>query len=190
MFELRDLYPAAAREAKPLPEGYNFRQAGPDDMLACAATAGATPEHYARRCRQGIHCYVVEADGRPVNLTWLHFGSCYVRGLGLLIRAKPTTCYLYNVFTDPGQRGKGLYKTTQQKLIQILARQGITKVIQVVEARNRIPQLTLPQFGYEHMLTISCLCVCGLKFTKLCGTDGNITARRVLWKTPRDVYVV
>jgi len=189
VFELRDLAAAARSQAGVcLPNGYSFRLAAPEELSACALLAETPLEEYLRRCREGDQCYATYWRGEPVNLNWLHFGSCYVYGLGLWIEAQPSECYLYNVLTEPGHRGKGLYKNTQRILIEMLAERGITRVRQVVAVDNTVPQAALPKLGYQWTQAIRHKCIGGLKITTVLDAAGAVASRRVFWRTPKGVF--
>jgi len=189
LFELCDLAEVARSQTDVcLAEGYVIRQTTPEELPVCAELAGAAIAEYRRRCRSGDQCYVTFRNAEPVNLNWLHFGPCYVYGLGLLIEAGPSECYLYNVFTDPGHRGKGLYKTTQRLLIQRLAERGITRVRQVVAFDNSVPQLVLPKLGYRLTQDIHHKCIGGLKMTAVRDVAGAAASRRLFWRTPKGIF--
>jgi GNAT superfamily N-acetyltransferase len=184
ILELDDLAAAAARfPAAVLPAEYTFRRADPADLPACALLAGAAPDDYQRRHRRGDQCYVTLCRERPVHLAWLHFGPCYVRGMGLLVEALSAECYLYNVFTAPPYRGKGLYKTGQQEIIGRLAAEGITRIRQLVTLDNAVPLATLPKLGYATTDLIRYRRLCGVHFTALRRADGKIV-RRLTWRQP------
>ncbi len=129
--------------------GSVLRKATREDSQGCAALSGILTEEFQRRVAEGDQCLVSYLDDRPVNLTWLHFGRCYVRGVGLLVNAKDGDCYIYGVVTMPQYRGKGLYKHTQSELLRLLRARGISRVFQVVEEGNTIVLKTLPRFGYR-----------------------------------------
>lgn len=189
VFELCDLAEVArSQPGVSLPEGCSFRQATPEELPACAELARTPLEEYRRRYRDGDECHAIFWGGEPVNLNWLHFGSCYVYGLGLLIQAEPSECYLYNVFTDPGHRGKGLYKTTQRMLIEWLAGRGITRVRQVVASDNAVPQLALPKLGYRLTQDILHKCIGGLKITTVRNVAAAVASRRLFWRTPKGIF--
>ncbi len=171
-----------------LPKEYAFRQATPEELPACAELAETPLDEYRRRCQEGDQCYVTFSGGEPVNLNWLHFGPCYVYGLGLQIEARPSECYLYNVLTDPPHRGRGLYKNTQRILIETLASRGITRVRQVVAVDNTVPQLALPKLGYELTQVIRHRCIGGLKITTILDAGGAAASRRLSWRTPVGVF--
>jgi ribosomal protein S18 acetylase RimI-like enzyme len=189
VFELRDLAMVARSQAGVcLPMEYTFRQATPEELPACAELADTPLDEYRRRCHDGDQCYVTFCGEEPVNLNWLHFGPCYVYGLGLLIEAGPSECYLYNVLTHPRQRGKGLYKNTQRILIETLASRGIARVRQVVAVDNIVPQLALPKLGYELTQVIRHRCIGGLKITTILDAGGAVASRRLFWRTPAGVF--
>jgi len=172
-----------------LPEGYTFRQADLADLPGCAEMAGVSLPEYQRRWRHGDECYVVVRGGRPVNLSWLHFGSCYVCGLGLLVEAPQCECYLYNVFTDRAHRGRGLYKVTQRLLKRILALRGTTRIRQVVTVHNAVPLATLPRLGYRLTQIVRYRCILGLNMTaSYDAADGRRLSQRRFWKRPAAMF--
>ena len=184
ILELGDLAAAATRyQGAALPAEYTFRRADAADLPACALLAGVPLDDYRRRHQRGDPCYVILCRERPVHLAWLHFGPCYVRGLGLFVEALAAECYLYNVFTAAGHRGKGLYKIGQQKIIGLLAAQGITRIRQLVALDNTVPLATLPKLGYAATDLIRYRRLCGLHFTAVRHADGK-TVRRLSWKQP------
>lgn len=189
VLELADLAAAIpAPETMMLPEGYTFRMAEIGDLAACAVLARTPLEEYQRRWRQGGQCYVTFHDERPVNLNWLHFGSCYVRGLGLFVEAPLSECYLYNVLTDRAYRGLGLYKITQRRLIEILTAERITRIRQVVMDGNRVPLETLPKLGYALTERVRYRHLCGLNVATTETIDGRRLSRRRFWRRPASVF--
>jgi hypothetical protein len=191
VYELNDLAAFAGEiNEEPLPAGCGFRLATTAEMPDCAAMAQASTVEYRRRVRCGDQCYAVFQGNRPVNINWLHFGSCYVRGLGLLIEADAAQCYLYNVFTDRACRRQGLYANTQLRLIKALAARGVQGIRQVVMRENTAPQLALPKWRYELAQIVRHRCVLGTRLTSLFDRHGQLLERRLFWRIPTDVYQI
>jgi ribosomal protein S18 acetylase RimI-like enzyme len=190
VYELEDLAARPAGHETALAQGYGFRQVNWEELDACAAVAGAPAEEYRRRWEQGGECYAAFWQGRPAHLGWLHFGSVYVRGLGLLIEADPSVCYLYNVVTDPDHRRRGLYKCTQRTVTAMLAARGIRRVTQVVMMSNTVPQITLPQLGYRLAQVVRHTSLCGWKFTVVRDAAGKTISRRLFCRAPKSVFLI
>lgn len=188
VFELNSLAVGQGADGgEGLPEEYSFRLAEGEDLAVCAAMAGTPLEQYQRRRDRGDRCYAVFLGHRAVNLSWLHFGPCYVRGLGWLVEATPSECYLYNVVTAPSHRGKGLYKRTQRRLVDILGAQGVTRIRQVVMVGNTIPLASLPKLGYTLTEEVRHLFLGGLHVTTAYDATGKRLWRRWFCRQPTTV---
>lgn len=190
VYQLDDLTTHGAGHEEPLPDGYTLRRATWEDLETCAATAGATLAEYQRRWQQGGWCYAVFCQDRAVHLGWLHFGSVYVRGLGLLIEADSSVCYWYNVVTDPEHRRRGLYRNTLRRVTAMLASQGVQRVTQVVMTANRVPQIALPNLGYHLAQIVRHTSLFGCKATTICDSAGNVVSRRLFFRPPRAVFLI
>ena len=189
IFELDNLSTIAAgvRPEAP-PGGCEFRQATSDDMAGCARMAGFEPDLYRDRLAAGEECHLALQNGAPVNLTWLHFGSCYVRGMGLRIDVPASDCYLYNVVTDPRCRGMGLYKYTQRRIVRLLAERGVERIRQLVMIDNAVPHATLPKLGYRMVEQIRHRALCGVGITAIMDLAARRCRRRVLLRRPTGIF--
>lgn len=189
MFELCDLPGVAARQgSESLPDEYLFRPVTPEELPACAELSGVPLAECRRRHAAGDECYAVFYGGIPVNLNWLHFGACYVCGMGLRIEALASECYVYNIFTAPRHRGHGLYKSTQRHLIALLAQRGVGRIRQLVMVGNTVPTVSLPKFGYTLSEVIRHTRLGGLKFTTVRGTASGAKSYQLSWKIPAGVF--
>ena len=178
----------AATNSIALREGYKFQEATPDDLPACAAVAGIGLEECNRRITEGNRCFVTFYDNEPVNLNWLHVGCYYVRGLGYSNEEENGAGYLYNLYTHPDHRGKGLYKAALINMVNILSRQGITCFHQIVVSDNKIPFAVLPTLGYGNARNISHTRICGLKFTVARDPSGKVLSRSIFVYPPKNLF--
>ena len=119
-----------------------------NDVAACAQLSGLSEQEIRRRFEQGERCLGVLGDAKQlVNLSWLHFGPCYVRGLGLRLDLGEKDCYVYGVVTHPDHRGMGLYRWTQHELMRILKEQAVPRIVQLVEDGNEAPLRLFPNLA-------------------------------------------
>jgi GNAT superfamily N-acetyltransferase len=189
LFELSDLAAAALRQGQgDLPKGYVFRLANAEEFAACSELSGVALSECRRRGAAGDQCYAVFCGGCPVNLNWLHFGACYVYGLGLRIDAPRSDCYLYNIYTSPAHRGHGLYNCTQRQLLQLLADRGVSRIRQVVMVGNMVPTNALPKFGYVLSTVIRHTTVGGLRMTTMRDTSSGARACQFSCKAPAGIF--
>ncbi len=189
LFELSNLGAAAHRQGKgDLPTGYVFRPVAAEELPACAELSGVALAECRRRLAAGDQCYAVFCGGCPVNLNWLHFGSCYVYGLGLRIEAPQSDCYLYNIYTSPACRGQGLYNCTQRQLLHMLADRGMSRIRQVVMVGNKVPTNALPKFGYLLSTVIRHITLGGLRVTVMHDTSSGAKAYQFSWTAPAEIF--
>lgn len=173
-----------------MPRGYNLRLATLDDLPACAAMAGMKVNEYLRRAKHGDACYITVFENKPVNQSWVRFGSAYIRGIGYYLDNGTGVAYLYNIYSHPVHRRRGLYKTALQHLHQMLTHRGITRLRQIVDNTNAIPLAVLPDFGYKMARRIVHTRVCGLKITVIRDPSGKILSRKIFISPPENVFQI
>lgn len=176
------------RQMGSFPKGYIFRLATRGEMPACSAMTGSTAKEYYRRWDVGDSCYGVFIDNKPVSITWIHRGSCYIRGMGYLHNGTSSDIYIYGIMTEPAARGKGLYKNALMQLAEVLFEGGATRLIQLVEEGN-VPVLkTLPDLGYVKTKMIKHLKLFGIKYTVTVDLVTGKVSRRLFFVSPQLDY--
>ena len=160
------------------PDGYVLRRARLDDLPACAAMAGIPMAEYLRRHEAGDICYAIFHQQQPAAISWLHFGPCYVRGLGYRLDADEADCYAYGGFAVPAYRGKGLYKFLQRELIQIVRSMGSPRMWELVMHDNPAIQAMLSRLGYEMAAALRHVMLLGVRQTTIRDARGHVKARQ------------
>ena len=187
VFELPRQMSARNRRPFSFPADYSARYATRNELPAVAAMAGLGEAECSRRMDSGDKCFSVFHTSRLVNVAWIHFGPCYVRGVGYHHPGQKSDAYIYNILTDPAERGKGLYKNALLHLSDELFRSQADRLVQLVEPGN-VPVLhTLPQLGYVHTATISHVTLCGVKCTTVRNPKNKTIVRRI-FRYPPDVF--
>lgn len=182
---------ALAMVENALPQGTSFRPVRREEFPACAKLAVLQVQEIERRYEHGDVCYALFLHDRLVNLNWLHFGSCYVRGMNLRLDLEPTDGYLYGIGTDPACRGQGFYKATQQELVRHLAAQGTRRLLQLVMDWNAIPIASLPRLGYRPTRHIRSIQIARfLRWTTVRENHSPTAEHQFRWKTPRGVFSI
>ena len=172
------------------PADYDLSEFYSEHIEICAALSGLPSHELRRRFENGDRCIGVVQSDQPVNVNWLHYGSCYVRGLGLRIDLGTNDCYLYGVVTATEHRGKGLYRQSQLKLIQLLQSGGLNRIVQLVEKGNEVPLKTLPKLGYQLLWSIRHLTIMGVQRTIILDTQGRVISRQYHLRQPADVVCI
>lgn len=172
------------------PHDYEVRFASREDIPACAGMAETEETEFRRRYQSGDKCLGVFQNKRPANINWIHYGSCYVRGLGYYHPGEITDAYIYGIVTDPSERGKGLYKNALIKLTEELFSAGAECLVQMVEEGNTPVLHTLPQLGYSLKKRIFHLTLLGVKYTSVRNSDGTLAERRLFFLPPRNDFII
>ena len=189
LFEMKNPLDFAAVEATDTDCGeYRIGEVTQEGLAACAAMVGHPAAEFLRRHDHGDRCIAAFSGQRPVHVTWLHFGSCYVRGLDLLLQLDDTVCYTYGVFTDPNRRGKGLFKRVHQEILRLLAARGASRVVAVVVEGNQVPAVMYQKLGYQLTGVIRHVTVCGIRKTVIADPSHGWRVRQLRWRRPTGVF--
>ncbi len=187
VFELRK-YNSLEEPLRPVfPSDCAARYVTRDEIPAVAVLARTSEVLCYDRFDRGEMCFAVFRRSRPVNITWIHLGSCYIRGVGYSHQGQENVAYIYGILTDPSERGKGLYRNALISLSHDLFRSQVERLVQFVEPDN-IPVLhTLPTLGYVRTAAISHMTFLGVKYTKVRHfEDGTIETR--IFVRPPDIF--
>ncbi len=172
-------------------EGYLFCEFSSCDSAVCAAFSQVPEDVILDRFDHGDRCFgMLSSHHRLVHSAWVHFGPCYVRGLGLRLDLDDTECYLYEVTTDPPHRGRKLYHHSLRKITQILQAAGARRILQLIEHGNDVPLKALPRIGYEPLWTIWHVTLFGAKLSIIYDPAGKQIDKQSGVLTPSDVFVI
>lgn len=172
-----------------LPPGYHCRVAETGDLGALSQVIGLPLNTYQTRFETGDFCFAVFEGKRPANLNWIHLGPCYVRGAGYTLEAEPDDAYIYGIYTDPSERGKGLYKKCLMHLANDLFARGSRRLIQMVENGNEPVWHTLPQLGYQRTVSLKHRRFCGIMYTRWTDASGRVQ-RRWFCSEPKGIFPI
>jgi hypothetical protein len=190
IFELdREGYDGANSTAK-FPEGYSYRFAERDELPECSRMVGLNVEEFYRRYDYGDRCYAIFDGNRPVNINWIHAGSCYVRGMGFKHSADEKEYYIYGIMTDQSQRGKGLYKNCLVYLAKNLFKEDALRLNQMVEDGNDAVLHTLPKLGYKKTRRIKHTTFLGIKKTNVIELIDGSRKQKLFIFPPRDLFTI
>jgi RimJ/RimL family protein N-acetyltransferase len=173
-----------------LPPALLFRRANPEDIDSLARVAGISPQTIKRRWEAGDRCYAVFEDMRAVYMNWVHLGTCFVRGLGYYHKSPQNHAYVYGVFCHPLARGRGIYTNALRLVADDLFQGGISEIVQLVEAENKIVSGTLPRLGYIKVKEITNTRFLGARFTKVTDQICRCITREHYLLLPRGIYVI
>ena len=190
MFELNSAEHAAGNMKSFLPPQCVCRVASRQELPACATITELPVNEYYRRFDAGDICYGVFVDNQPVNVNWVHSGSCFVRGMGYEHNGTPNDKYVYGIMTDPANRGKGLYKNCLVTLASELFANGADRIIQMVEDGNLPVLRALPQLGYRKIREIRHRAILGFNCTVVTDLTVGKTSVRRFMSSPSNLFVI
>jgi GNAT superfamily N-acetyltransferase len=114
-----------------------FREAAPSDGERYARDIG-TDSAWSFRARLSARtrCFLVTQDALIVHASWMTTGAAWTRELRRYFRPPAGDAYVYESFTRPEVRGRGVYPLALTRIAAWLSGHGATRVWVAVEARN------------------------------------------------------
>jgi predicted dehydrogenase/nucleoside-diphosphate-sugar epimerase len=137
----------------PRPDGYTLVRVGPDAGEAerelareAMRTAGEPPGLVHERLGRGHELIGWKAEGRIVSFSWF---TCRDRSVGPVRLADvPGRVFLYNAFTAPEHRGRGLFAAILLAARHALAHEGAREFIGDVNVGNLASARSLEKAGF------------------------------------------
>ncbi|MCS7246448.1 MAG: GNAT family N-acetyltransferase [Thermomicrobium sp.] len=99
--------------ALPIPAGWHV-SIDPMDIRASFAQDAA---EWDRRMAAGHRLYVASIDGQPVAYGWVARRRAAIGALALSFALPPSDRYLWDFYTDPRWRGRGIYPLLLQTIL-------------------------------------------------------------------------
>jgi RimJ/RimL family protein N-acetyltransferase len=140
-----------------------WRPAGPDDLDQFAFFLPAFKIRlFKKRFRDREYCLIGVQEGMIVHYCWLALGEEYLDWeTAFLINLLPAKAYLYDAFTRPLFRNRGIYREAIHQAIRFLFNRGRTSLMIIVEKDNPPAFAAAVRAGFR--------------------PQANIRYRRVLW---------
>ena len=111
-----------------------FLDAG--DLAEYGALRGSAEEARSRLA-QGHRCFGVWYEGRLVSTRWLAAGTIRLGYLRREVDLPPGQLYIYEIYTEPGHRGRGISGAAGALVPPILTAEGVRRIVGVLEPENR-----------------------------------------------------
>ena len=110
-----------------------------------------------RRLDKGYIAYWVEIDGACVQVMWLATKRYFVWDIRADILLPPDSVYLFDAFTVPEFRRKGLTNMCTYKCFQSLKDEGIRKAYVLIHTDNVPANIQTERTGFELLGLVSLL---------------------------------
>ena len=110
---------------------------------------------FASRLSGATRCWLVLHEGRIAHATWTAAAAAWTREVGRFFRPPPGEGYIYESFTSPAVRGRGIYPLALRHILGRLGAEGITRMWVGVEADNEPSIRAITKAGFEVAFEIS-----------------------------------
>lgn len=127
-----------------------FRRATAADAQAYSRDiATDSPRTFRARLTTETACYVVESRGRLLHASWVTTASAWTAELDAFVSPPPGDAYIYESFTRPEARGRGIYPFALHNICAELAARGVTRTWIAVEATNAPSIRAITKAGFD-----------------------------------------
>jgi RimJ/RimL family protein N-acetyltransferase len=117
--------------------GFELREARPEEGPAYARDVGTdSPRTFRGRLTENTRCFVVVHEGRFVHATWMTARAAWTREIRRYVLPPAGDAYVYESFTHPSVRGRGVYPFALKGIAAALSRRGLRRVWVAVEKHN------------------------------------------------------
>jgi GNAT superfamily N-acetyltransferase len=151
------MYSLSASEVRPTCEGRGLRRDAIDDLLLYRPFAARDRrredflEVARRRLAQGQHVYTFAADGALLHYSWLEEGTERAGSeFDHEFRLPGPAAILWDDYTRPDARGRGLQTRSIHRRLQDAAAGGQTRMFIGVRADNAISRHNIEKVGFTH----------------------------------------
>ncbi len=136
-------------------EGVTFRAAAGGDAPRYARDVGTdSVTTFARRLDATNRCFIVDMDDRIVHSSWFTASTSWVGEIAAYFIVPPRHGYVYESFTHPRARGRGLYPFALARICQLVADEGCPRVWVAIEDENLSSRRAVEKAGFEAIYTI------------------------------------
>ena len=139
--------PAPSGEELP---GLEFRPATSGDAARYARDIGTdSATSFARRLSNRTRCFVVDDGDLLLHASWVTTAGAWTRELRAYLVPPEGDAYIYESFTRPEARGRGLYPFALRNIIGWAQGSGIVRLWVGVEEHNPASIRSVTKAGFE-----------------------------------------
>ena len=132
-----------------------FRPAGPGDAELYARTIGTDSAGTFRgRLTAATHCFLVELGESLLHASWVTTSAAWTREVRAYILPPDGDCYVYESFTAPEARGRGVYPFALAGICSWAEGAGLDKVWVAVESANAPSRKAITKAGFEALYSM------------------------------------
>lgn len=147
--------PAEEPDASP-PKDVIVRQATPADAEAYARDiATDSPFTFVSRLGDGTACYLALDGDRLVHATWVTTRAAWIGELGRYFVPEPGSAYVYESFTSPDVRGRGIYPAVLRHIALATGDEGVRTLWIGVGSDNGSSIRAIEKAGFRPAFDVS-----------------------------------
>lgn len=137
-------------------DGLRLVVATPDDAADFARDIGTdSASTFAARLSPTSHCYLVREGSKILHSSWVTLFAAWTRELRGYVMPPAGDAYVYESFTRPDARGRGVYPFALSGLRAELATGGVARVWVAAEADNAPSIRAIGKAGFEERYRLS-----------------------------------
>jgi len=130
-------------------EGFELREARAEEGALYARDIGTdSPWTFRGRLTENTRCFVVVHEGRFVHATWMTARAAWTREIRRYLLPPGGDAYVYESFTHPSIRGRGVYPFALRGIAALLAGRGLRRVWVAVEKHNPSSRKAVEKAGF------------------------------------------
>lgn len=127
-----------------------LRRAAPDDAAEYARSIGTDAEAtFRRRLTATTDCFLVHGGGELLHASWVTRGAAWTREIDAYLVPPDGDAYVYESFTRPQARGRGVYPFALAGICAWASEAGVRKVWVAVEEGNAPSLKAIHKAGFE-----------------------------------------
>lgn len=131
------------------------KRATPEDASIYERDIGTDSRSTFRaRLVAGTTCYLVIADDRAVHATWCTTTAAWTREIDALLVPPAGDAYVYESYTRPEVRGRGVYPYALRQIAADLSTRALRRVWVAVEESNSASVRAVTKAGFEPSFAI------------------------------------
>ena len=124
----------------------------------------ASAAEIERRLRTGQRCTIARHRGDIVSVRWSAVGTAEVPYLELAFELPPGVAYVYDVYTSPRARGRGIARQARLDVEDRLRRTGARVLLGTFMPENSAGRGLVAAAGYRPVGMIGCVRLPGARF--------------------------
>jgi GNAT superfamily N-acetyltransferase len=136
--------------------GIEIREAEPGDAPAYERDIGTSPGPAVERRlgEPGSSCWIAQEGGRIVHASWVATQAAWLGEAARSFVVPPGDAYIYESFTRPEMRGRGVYPAVLITISKTLGQRG-TRMLWIAAETTNVPSLrAIEKAGFTHSFEI------------------------------------